>query len=73
MMEQMRSEARVSQFGFQFFRGLQFLPCRRSAALGALSMDAAPQVYKKVKADPEDASAKQTAGLLTQAAILSSG
>merc|ERR1719335_1783314 len=31
------------------------------------------EVYKKVKADPEDASAKQTAGLLTQAAILSSG
>merc|ERR1712093_379888 len=31
------------------------------------------EVYKKVKADAEDASAKQTAGLLTQAAILSSG
>merc|ERR1719305_2140095 len=31
------------------------------------------EIYKKVKADAEDASAKQTAGLLTQAAILSSG
>merc|ERR1711869_165803 len=31
------------------------------------------EVYKKVKAGPEDASAKQTAGLLTHAAILSSG
>jgi len=31
------------------------------------------EVYKKVKADADDASAKQTAGLLTQAAILSSG
>jgi len=31
------------------------------------------EIYKKVKADAEDASAKQTAALLTQAAILSSG
>merc|ERR1719486_417646 len=31
------------------------------------------EIFKKVKADAEDASAKQTAGLLTQAAILASG
>merc|ERR1712093_818686 len=31
------------------------------------------QVYKKIKEDPEDKSAKETAALLTQAAILASG
>jgi len=31
------------------------------------------EIYKKVKADPDDASAKETAALLTQAAILASG
>merc|ERR1711939_442786 len=31
------------------------------------------EVYKKVKADPDDASAKETASLLTQAAIIASG
>merc|ERR1712196_79588 len=31
------------------------------------------QVYKKIKEDPEDASAKETASLLTQAAIIASG
>merc|ERR1711939_565565 len=31
------------------------------------------EIYKKVKADPDDASAKETAALLTQAAIISSG
>merc|ERR1719335_1059513 len=31
------------------------------------------QVYKKIKEDPEDKGAKETAALLTQAAILSSG
>merc|ERR1712196_211341 len=31
------------------------------------------EIYKKVKADPDDASAKETASLLTQAAIISSG
>merc|ERR1712146_204717 len=31
------------------------------------------QVYKKIKEDPDDKGAKETAGLLTQAAILSSG
>ena len=31
------------------------------------------EVYKKVKADPDDKSAKETASLLTQAAIIASG
>merc|ERR1712139_735615 len=31
------------------------------------------EIYKKVKADPDDASAKETASLLTQAAIVASG
>jgi heat shock protein beta len=31
------------------------------------------EIYKKVKADPDDASAKATASLLTQAAIIASG
>jgi heat shock protein beta len=31
------------------------------------------EIYKKVKADPDDASAKETASLLTQAAIIASG
>merc|ERR1712072_1214897 len=31
------------------------------------------EIYKKIKEDPEDKSAKETAGLLTQAAILASG